>query len=386
MVLTFVPTETEPDEKRVAATPESVRLLLKTGTQILVQAGAGLAAGFTDSEYTDAGASLESDAAAGYRNADIVLKVRAPRDDSDEVAVLREGGILICSLQPTLRLPLVQALARRRVTTLAMDLVPRITRAQTMDILSSQATAGGYHAVLLASVHLPRIWPLLMTAAGASAAAKVLVMGAGVAGLQAIAMARRLGGIVTATDVRPAVKEQVESLGAKFLDTGAQAEAETKGGYAKEASADFLARQREILKSHVAGSDVVITTAAVPGKKAPVLVTADMVAAMKPGSVVVDLAVETGGNVEGSVKGEIVEKDRVTIIGVTNIPGRVAYDASRFYARNLVNFCGLLVKKGELQANWEDEILKATMVTRDGQVTHAGAAQALSSQTTSGAS
>ncbi len=376
MVIAFVPKESEPGETRVAAVPDTVKNMAGSGMEVVVQAGAGVEAGIADGQYRDAGAVLAEDGAP-MGGADIVLRGRPPRDGSDEVEGLRPGSVLVCSLQPMLRLPLVRALADGRVTTFALDLLPRSTRAQRMDILSSQATCAGYQAVLLAAASLPKLFPQLMTAAGTIAPARVLVLGAGVAGLQAIATARRLGAKVEASDVRAAVKEQVESLGARFVDTSGGTDLEAAGGYAREASAEQLARQRQVLKEHVAAADVLITTAAVPGRKAPVLVTADMVAAMRPGAVIVDLAVETGGNVEGSVAGQRVAVNGVLLIGDLNLPAAKAADASRMFARNALAFVELLARNGGLAINWDDECVKATLVTHDGAVRHEGAAKAL---------
>ena len=376
MVVAFVPRETEAGETRVAAVPETVKTLAKLGVKTQIEAGAGVAAGFPDAEYREAGAEIVGADAAG--RADLVLRVMPPKEGTAEVTALKKGATLVCSLQPALRLPLVQALAAAGVTTLALDLVPRITRAQKMDILSSQATAAGYQAVLLAAVTLPKFFPLLMTAAGTITPAKVFVLGAGVAGLQAIATAKRLGAVVEANDIRSAAKEQVESLGGKFVDTGTPPDAETKGGYAKEAGEEYLRKQREILTTHVAAADVVITTALIPGRKAPILVKADMVAKMKPGSVVVDLAAAMGGNVEGTKPGEtVVTANGVRIIGEPNLPALVPADASRMFARNVVAFLSEFVKDGKQTLNLENEILAAVAVTHDGVVRHQPSAQAL---------
>ncbi len=373
MVTLFVPKETEAAERRVAATPDSVKAWAKLGIEVQLQAGAGIGAGIADHEYAAAGAKLV-EPADGYGGADVVLRVRTP--EPEEVAALRPGSMLVCSMQPLTAVPTVQALAGRNVTAFALDLMPRITRAQKMDILSSQATTAGYQAVLLAAAALPKLFPLLMTAAGTLKPAKVFIMGVGVAGLQAIATARRLGAVVEANDVRPAVKEQVESLGAKFVDTTIQG-GETAAGYAKEQSQEQLDKQREIVRAHVAAADVVITTAAIPGRQAPRLVTDDMLAAMRPGSVVVDLAVETGGNVEGSVRGERVERHGVLVIGDVNLPAQKAGDASRMFSRNVQGFLELVLPKGKLEPKWDDECVTATCVVRDGEIKHAGVAQAL---------
>ncbi len=380
MVSVFVPAESEPGETRVAAVPETVKNMVKHGLSVTVQAGAGTASGFLDNDYQEAGATIAADDGA-MRAADLVLRVRPPRDGSAECE-LKEGAILMCSLQPMLRLPLVEELRKRKITAVAMDLMPRITRAQKMDILSSQATTAGYHAVLLAAASLPKMFPLFMTAAGTLTPARVVVLGAGVAGLQAIATAKRLGAVVEANDIRPAVAEQVESLGAKFIDTGTPPQAETAGGYAKETSEEYARKQKEILTRHLSAADVVITTALIPGRKAPVLVSDEMLQAMRPGSVVVDLAVEMGGNVEGSVAGQTVEVHGVKIIGEPNMPAKVCTDASRMFARNLNAFLfdGWIDKEGNMAVKLDDECVVATTVTRDGEVKHKGAAEALSAK------
>ena len=378
MPVAFVARETEADETRVAMTPSAVKQFLKFGFVVKFEAGAGRAAGFPDQEYQDAGAEKIDSAAEGFAEADLVAKIRPPRDGGTAVASMKAGAILVCGMQPLLRLPLVQSLAQAGVTTFAMDLVPRITRAQKMDILSSQATTAGYMAVLLAATHLPKMFPMMMTAAGTIRPAKVLILGAGVAGLQAIATARRLGAVVEANDIRPAVKEQVESLGAKFVDTGTPPQAETSGGYAKETSEEYARKQREILTKHLAAADAVITTALIPGRKAPVLISGEMLAAMPAGSVAVDLAVEMGGNIEGSVAGETVTKHGVTIIGEPNLPALVAKDASQMFARNIADFVEPLVKEGKIEPDWEDEIVSATVVTHGGEIRHAASVEALS--------
>jgi NAD(P) transhydrogenase subunit alpha len=376
MPVVFVPKETEPGETRVAAIPETVKGLIKLGLQVEVERGAGLSAGFSDSEFADAGASLVGDDARS--RADFVLGIQCP--DAARAKAQKQGSILVCSLQPGMNLPAVAAMRDAKVTAMGLEFMPRITRAQKMDILSSQATCGGYQAVLLAAVHLPKLFPLMMTAAGTITPARVLVLGAGVAGLQAISTAKKLGAVVEANDIRPACKEQVESLGGKFVDTGTPPDAETKGGYAKEATQDFLNKQREILTKHITAADVLITTALVPGKKAPVLVTADMRKGMKPGSVIVDMAASMGGNVEGTVKGERVVVDGVTILGDANLPAQVAGDASRMFARNVVAFLGEFVKAGAVNLDMNNEILGAVAIVHDGQVRHQPTAQALAAQ------
>ncbi len=371
MPLVFVPKETEPDERRVAATPETVKTFRKLGLEVTVEAGAGFAAGFRDAEFEEAGASIGD----AWNNADMVLAVRTPRPE--QAAKMKAGALLASSLVPALQADDVRGLRDAKVTSFGMELVPRITRAQKMDVLSSQATCAGYQAVLLAASELPGFFPMLMTAAGTIRPAKAFILGAGVAGLQAIAMAKRLGAAVEANDVRPAVKEQVESLGAKFVDTGTPPEAETAGGYAKEATQEYLDNQRAILTKHVAEANVVITTALIPGRKAPVIVTAEMVKGMRPGSVIVDLAAPNGGNVEGTVPGEIAEVNGVRIIGYTDLPSRKAADASRMWARNVQAFIEPMVKEGKLEPDFEDEVIAATCVTKGGEVVHAGAKEAI---------
>ncbi len=373
MLVMFVPKEAAAGERRVAAVPESVKSLLKLGATVQVERGAGAAAGFADADYEAAGATLADASARGA--ADLVIAIQPP--SPDQVRAQRPGALLVCTLTPANRPDVVVALRDAKVSAMGLEFMPRITRAQKMDVLSSQATCGGYQAVLLAAAHLPKMFPLMMTAAGTITPARVLVLGAGVAGLQAISTAKKLGAIVEANDIRAAVKEQVESLGAKFVDTGAPPDAETAGGYAKETSAEFLKKQREILSAHIAQADVLITTALVPGKKAPVLVTAGMRSGMKAGSVIVDMAAGQGGNVEGSVAGERVVVDGVTILGDTNLPAQVAADASRMYARNVVAFLGEFVKDGEAKVDMGNEILGAVTIVHDGTVRHEPTAQAL---------
>ncbi|MBS0296645.1 MAG: Re/Si-specific NAD(P)(+) transhydrogenase subunit alpha [Proteobacteria bacterium] len=358
-------------ETRVAATPDSVKKLIGLGAQVLVEAGAGEAAAYTDQTYKEAGAEIVSTAKAALGKADVVFKVRAP--EAAEIAGLKSGAMVVGALDPYREKDALKALAAKGATAFAMEFVPRITRAQAMDILSSQANLAGYRAVIEAAEAYGRAFPMMMTAAGTVAAAKCFIMGVGVAGLQAIATARRLGAVVTATDVRPAVKEQVESLGAKFVGVEDEEfkQAETAGGYAKEMSDAYKAKQAELIASHIQKQDVVITTALIPGRPAPKLVSKVHVESMKPGSVIVDLAVEQGGNCELSKPGEIVTtKNGVTIVGLYNLPGRVAADASALYARNLVSFAGLLVKDGALAPDFEDEILKAALVAQGGKVVH----------------
>jgi len=360
-------------ESRCAATPETVKKLLALGASVTVESGTGAGSSISDADYEAAGARVTSDLAAVLAGADVLLKVRGPT--ASETSALKSGTVVVGMLDAYRDKATVDALKGQGASAFAMEFVPRITRAQVMDVLSSQANLAGYRAVIEAAHTYGRGFPMMMTAAGTVAAAKVFVMGAGVAGLQAIATARRLGAVVTATDVRPAAKEQVESLGAKFVaveDEEFKA-AETAGGYAKQMSAEYQAKQAELTASHIVKQDVVITTALIPGRAAPRLVTAAHVASMKAGSVIVDLAVEAGGNVEGSKPDQIATTaNGVKIVGWNNMAGRIAADASALYARNLVAFVGLMVKDGVLAIDLEDEILKAAMVTHQGQVVHEG--------------
>jgi NAD(P) transhydrogenase subunit alpha len=361
-------------ETRVAATPDSVKKLIGMGFTVTVEAGAGALASYPDADYLAAGASLAPDAKAALSTADVVFGVRAP--DADAIAVLKPGSIVVALLNPHVEKDGLDALAKAQASAFAMEFIPRISRAQAMDALSSQANLAGYRAVIEAAEAYGRALPMMMTAAGTVAAAKVFIMGVGVAGLQAIATARRLGGVVTATDVRPATKEQVESLGAKFLAVEDEEfkNAQTAGGYAKEMSAEYQAKQAALLSTHLAKQDIVITTALIPGRPAPKLVSAEQVASMKPGSVIVDLAVEQGGNVVGAKLGEVaVTANGVKILGVANLPARIAADASNLYARNLVNLSALFLDKEKaLAPDWEDEILKGALVTKDGAIVHPG--------------
>jgi NAD(P) transhydrogenase subunit alpha len=361
--------ETDADEPRVAATPETVKKMVALGATVAVQAGAGVKSGILDADYTAAGAAVAADP---VNDADIVLQVRRP--EGPELSRLKKGAIVIGMMDPYGQESAVAAMAEAGIVAFALELLPRITRAQTMDVLSSQANLAGYRAVIDASGAFGRALPMMMTAAGTVPAARVFVMGAGVAGLQAIATARRLGAIVTATDVRPAAKEQVESLGAKFIaveDEEFKA-AETAGGYAKEMSKEYQAKQAALVAEHIKKQDIVITTALIPGRPAPRLVSRDMVAAMRPGSVVVDLAVEQGGNVEGVNPDAVTEASGVKIVGYRNVPGRLAATASSLYAKNVFAFLELLIDKKSkaLAVNWDDEIIKATALTRDGAIVH----------------
>ncbi len=371
-----IPKERRPQEARVAASPEIVKKLVALGCQVAVEQGAGVGASFTDEAYREAGAELAKDEKAALAGADVVAKVQRPliggRDD--ELGLIGKNAVLIAIMDP-LRAPEdVAAMAKAGLTAFAMDMVPRITRAQTMDVLSSQANLAGYKAVLDAAAEYGRAFPMMMTAAGTIPPARVLVMGAGVAGLQAIATARRLGAIVSATDVRPAAKEQVESLGASFVAVEDEEfrEAETAGGYAKEMSPEYQKKQADLIAETIPKQDIVITTALIPGRPAPKLVSADMVKSMKTGSVVVDLAVETGGNCELSEVGKVVEKHGVKIVGHLNVPSRLAADTSELYARNLFAFLLLLIdtEKQAVAIDWEDEIVQGTCVTHDGNVVH----------------
>ena len=358
-----IPKETATGERRVAMTPDAVALLVKAKHEVLVESGAGAGAFLSDDDYRKAGARIAGDI---HAEADIVVKIQKPTDT--EVGRLREGTVLIALLQPSASRDLIQQLAQRKVTGFAMELIQRISRAQSMDVLSSQANVAGYKAVLLAAEALPKFLPMMTTAAGTIRPAKVLVLGAGVAGLQAIATARRLGAVVWGYDVRAAVKEQVESLGAKFLefDIGVK-DAEGAGGYAKELSDEAKRKQQEQLAAKTKEFDVVITTAAIPGKPAPRLITKETVAGMKPGSVIVDLAAETGGNCELTEPGKTVIKQGVTIAGPLNLPATLPVHASQLYAKNVTELLKLLVKDGKLNVDFDDEIIKGACVTHDGK-------------------
>ena len=359
-------------EARVAATPETVKRLTALGAEVVVQSGAGTASGMLDAEYEAAGASIAGTIRDAVKDADVVLKVRRPTEA--EVRNYKRGALVIAMMNPFGNEAALKPIADAGVTAFAMELMPRITRAQVMDVLSSQANLAGYRAVVDAAAEYGRALPMMMTAAGTVPAARVFVMGAGVAGLQAIATARRLGAVVTATDVRPAAKEQVESLGAKFVaveDEEFRA-AETAAGYAKEMSKEYQAKQAALVAEHVKKQDIVITTALIPGRPAPRLISAEMVKSMRPGSVIVDLAVERGGNVELAKPGEVFDVDGVKIVGHLNVPGRLAATSSSLYARNLYAFLEILIDKSAkaLAINWDDEIVKATVLTRDGAVVH----------------
>jgi len=366
------PKETAPDERRVALVPDTVSRLAAAALEVKVESGAGSEAFITDQAYEQAGAKIVKGPAALIGDADAVLKVQAPSEA--EIALFKKGAVLISFLQPATQGDIVRALAAQGVTAFSLELVPRISRAQSMDALSSQASAAGYKAVLMAAGRLGKFIPMMMTAAGTVPPARVLVMGAGVAGLQAIATARRLGAVVSAYDVRPAVKEEVQSLGATFIELPLETQ-EGEGGYAKEQSEEFLRKQRELIGEHIAKSDVVITTAAVPGRRAPLLVTGEMVKGMRPGSVIVDLAAETGGNVELTKAGKDVEVGGVTIIGTRNVPSTMPLHASQLYARNVANLLLHLVKDGAIVLDFEDEITKGCCVTHGGEIVNERAKQ-----------
>lgn len=367
-----IPAETRAGETRVAATPETVKKLIAKGLHtVLVQAGAGISASIPDSAYQEAGAVIVSGASQLYEQSQIILKVRGP--DASELVHMKKDAVLIGLLAPHLAEE-IEMVARHGVTAFAMEKLPRISRAQSMDVLSSQANIGGYKAVILAANVYQRFFPMLMTAAGTVKAARMLILGAGVAGLQAIATAKRLGAVIEAFDVRPAVKEQVESLGAKFVEVPLtdeeKAKAETAGGYAAEMSEDYKRRQSNLIHERAAAADIIITTALIPGRPAPVLISEETVKAMKPGSVIVDMAVEAGGNCPLSELGKTVVKHGVHLIGVANLPGLVATDASALYARNLLNFLNLILdtQTGELKIDREDEIIKGSLICTAGEI------------------
>jgi len=365
--------ESFPDERRVAITPHVVPSLIKAGAEIVVEAGAGAEAGYSDADFSDKGVKIVASRAEVFATADVVVQVRGyganPEAGRADLELLRQGQILIASFEPLRAGEQVREVAAKGVQLFALELVPRITRAQSMDVLSSMATIAGYKAVLIAADHLPKMFPMMMTAAGTITPAKVFIIGAGVAGLQAISTARRLGAVVHAYDVRPAVKEQVESLGGKFVEMSIDASAaEDAGGYAKELGEEFYRKQRELMGQVIAESDVVITTAAVPGKKAPLLVTAEMVRGMRPGSVIVDLAAEGGGNCELTRPGEDVDVDGVSVLGPTNLAATIPFHASQMYAKNVATFLLGMVKEGAVVIDLEDEVVRGSLVTRNGEV------------------
>ncbi|PLX35896.1 MAG: NAD(P)(+) transhydrogenase (Re/Si-specific) subunit alpha [Hyphomicrobiales bacterium] len=367
-----IPTESDPIEARVAATPDTVKRFIALGGDVVVQSGAGAGSRIPDAEYTAAGATLAKTLKETLADADIVLKVRRP--NADELAACNKGALVVATMDPYGNEDAVKAMAEAGVTAVAMEFMPRITRAQVMDVLSSQANLAGYQAVIDAASVFDRALPMMMTAAGTVPAARVFVMGAGVAGLQAIATARRLGAAVSATDVRPAAKEQVESLGAKFVAVEDEEfkQAETAGGYAKEMSDEYKKKQAELVADHISKQDIVITTALIPGRPAPRLVSKEMLESMKPGSVLVDLAVERGGNVEGAKPGEVAEVGDIKIVGYLNVAGRIAATASLLYAKNLFAFVETLIDKDAkaLAIDWDDDLVKATVLTKDGAVVH----------------
>ncbi len=368
-----VPTETCPGERRVSIVPAGVGALVRAGCAVRVSAGAGREAGIADADYEAAGALLVPERESVFAEADVIVQVRGgganPESGMADVELLREGQVLTGFLEPLSAAAEIRALADRRATACAMELIPRTSRAQSMDALSSQANIGGYKAALMAAEYLPKLFPMMMTAAGTITPAHVFVVGVGVAGLQAIATCKRLGAVIQAYDVRPAVKEQVQSVGARFveleLDT---AESEGSGGYAQAMDEQFYAKQREMMARVVSENDVVITTAAVPGKPAPVLVTEDMIKSMKPGSVVIDLAAERGGNCEITEPGKTVVKHGVTLVGELNLPSTVPFHASQMYSNNIVNFLKLMINDGALDATVDDDIVQGATVTRDGEI------------------
>jgi NAD(P) transhydrogenase subunit alpha len=368
-----VPVESYPNEQRVALVPVSVPTLAKKGFEVLVERGAGVKAGFSDASYEEEGARIVPNRSQLFSSADIILQVRGlganPESGYADLELLRSGQVIVGLLNPLGAPETARELAVRGITAFALELLPRISRAQSMDVLSSMATIAGYKAALLAAGALKRVFPMMITAAGTITAAKVFVIGAGVAGLQSIATSRRLGAVVQAYDVRPAVKEQVESLGAKFVELGLETgEAETSGGYAKAMDEDFYRRQRDMMARVIAESDVVIATASVPGKRAPILITKEMVQGMRLGSVIVDLAAEWGGNCELTRPGETVEVNGVTIIGPINLPSTIPFHASQMYARNITAFLQNLMNNGNFQLNMEDQIIRDTLLTHSGEV------------------
>jgi NAD(P) transhydrogenase subunit alpha len=361
--------EADPSEPRVAGTPETVKKLKALGAEVVVARGAGVASGILDADYEAGGATVSDNVS---KDADVVLKVRRP--GPSELAAYKKGALVIAIMDPYGNEAALKQMADAGIVAFAMELMPRITRAQSMDVLSSQANLAGYRAVIDAAGEYGRALPMMMTAAGTVPAAKVFIMGVGVAGLQAIATARRLGAIVTATDVRPATKEQVESLGAKFLAVEDEEfkNAQTAGGYAKEMSKEYQAKQAALVAEHIKKQDIVITTALIPGRPAPKLISAAMVASMRPGSVIIDLAVERGGNVEGAKPGAVAQVGSVKIVGHLNVAGRLPASASALYAKNLLTFLDTMIDKKEkkLAVNWDDEIVKGTLLTRDGAIVH----------------
>ncbi|MEB3702232.1 NAD(P) transhydrogenase subunit alpha part 1 [Candidatus Bealeia paramacronuclearis] len=367
--------ERRPYESRVAATPETIKKLVALGHEIVVESGAGLQAAFPDAHYEAAGATIAKDMKAALKGAQVVLKVQPPMnkdEGEDEISYLPEGSLLIGILSPFKYTSHLKTYAEKKISAFGLEFVPRITRAQVMDVLSSQSNLAGYRAVIETATVLPRAFPMMMTAAGTIAPAKVLILGAGVAGLQAVATAKRLGAIPSAFDVRAAAKEQVESLGGKFVTVDSEETGEGTGGYAKEMSADYQTRQREKIQETMAKSDIVITTALIPGKPAPRLIDNEMIQSMRSGSVILDLAVESGGNVEGSEIGKITEIHGVKVIGYPNLPGRIPTDASAMYAKNVLSFLSLMMPKDsqDFVIPWEDEIIQSSVLTKDGAIIH----------------
>ncbi|MCH7925935.1 MAG: Re/Si-specific NAD(P)(+) transhydrogenase subunit alpha [Planctomycetes bacterium] len=370
-----IPKESSRGERRVALIPDSVAALKKGDHEVMVETGAGVEAGFPDESYRDKGAAIVTDRTEVFGSADLIFQVRGPganpKGGDADLALMKAGQTVIAQFDPLSEPESVKKLAERKVVALSLELMPRITRAQSMDVLSSQATVAGYKAVLVAAEVAPRMFPMFMTAAGTVRPAHVLIVGAGVAGLQAIATAKRLGAIVHAYDVRAEVKEQIESLGAKFVEMELDAgDAQDKGGYAKDMGEDFLKKQRELMTRVVAESHIVVTTAAIPGRKSPVIVTADMVKGMMPGSVIVDLAAERGGNCELTKLDRTVVKHGVTILGPSNLPSTVPFHASQMFAKNCTNFLKELTKDGQLAIDMENEVHAGTLLTRDGEVVH----------------
>ncbi|NQV56437.1 MAG: Re/Si-specific NAD(P)(+) transhydrogenase subunit alpha [Rhodospirillales bacterium] len=372
-----VPKERRDGEFRIAVSPDTVKKLVVLGFEVAVEKGAGAGASFSDAALRQAGATITENAAAAVGDADLVLKVRAPMsaaEGDDEIGMMKSGAMVVAQMSALGNEDGIKAIAAAGLTGFAMEMMPRITRAQSMDVLSSQSNLAGYKAVLDAAGELGRAFPMMMTAAGTIAPAKVFIMGVGVAGLQAIATAKRLGAVVTATDVRPATKEQVESLGGKFLvvDPEMEKDAQTEGGYAKEMPPEYFEKQKQVVAEHIKKQDVVITTALIPGRAAPVLVTEEMVKSMREGAVLIDLAVEAGGNCPLSELGKVVVKHGVTIVGHANVPSRIAEDASSLYAKNVLNFLTPLVdaETKEMTIDWEDEIIQGILICRDGKIVH----------------
>jgi NAD(P) transhydrogenase subunit alpha len=375
-VIIAIPQEILPGENRVAIVPDVAAKLIKAGFEIRIEKDAGIDAGFTNKKYEAAGVKVISDLSELYNGADIVLKVQRPLEHpdvkKDEIELIKEGTLLITFLYPLFHYELAKKCAEGKINVISMDMIPRTSLAQKMDALSSQANIAGYKSVLMCANELGKIFPLMMTAAGTISPAKVVIMGAGVAGLQALGTAKRLGAVVEVSDIRSAVKEEVHSLGGKFIEVETTEEMQDESGYAKEASEEFLKRQKELIFKHVTEADIVITTALVPGKKAPVLVTEEMVKNMRPGSVVLDMAVEFGGNCEISELGKIVKKHGVTIIGEPNLPSLVPTHSSEMYSKNIHNLLMHISKEGKVELNMEDEIVKGSLITYNGEVVHPG--------------